>query len=822
MKKLVSLCAAVLLLFGAFAGGACQDGPDPSQSSLEEYADVWTEDGLTKILQNVDYEAPDRQTLSIGMAKNESEGAQIIVAAKKDIASYRVEISDLKSGENTIPKDDIKIYTEKYTAIEKKSNSLEGFRVGDRIPDALIPVESIVEYGDDQIVSGDNQGFYVDVKTDEDTAAGVYTGTITLTLDDKSAAYPVEVTVWDFTVDSEDAPQNYWAMYNRSEWGTPEWDASDEMAETYFEFMLDYRMNSELPFSGVGGPERYVELLRKYYHHDNFSAYRFHYEYLYSEYRGIQTKLDCNLLKDYLKAVVRASLEDKVNYLDKAFVYFVSLIDEPSTTSAFEECERMSQAYGLVLQDTDTELKMELSANPDYDYYLDTVRDTLLNIPNLLTYSSVVHYDRLKDYDIGYYTTCMQMQYANSEERRAEYAETSFGGNYWWYTCTGPINPYPSTHIDDYGVSARLIGWMQNIYGVQGYVNWNTSVHFGADGTLFEDLYTHPTIYSGGWSNGDGFILYPGRPYGIDGPVPSMRAIAFRDGMEEYSYLAEYKERMSDFGGDLGESLLLMTSELFSGTRVLVQESDLFMEVRAALANSIVNADEQDIVIGSVEFARGKAQVTFRAKSGVTNIRYGGAVLEPADGLYMLEVDLSQSTVLELSYEAEGENRTYSYVLSGEYESVLDCEEVAEGVYVNSLSSLELNTDAAFSVSGNSYKLTLQGEDNPASNVHPNFSFDASLFNGGKLSKVSSVMFSLYSTDPSPRTFSVYVFDGSTETYVCDFEVREGWNEITIRGLGSLPSSDSLSRILIRTDNFYQEGGIVYYLDAVSLLKTRD
>ena len=44
------------------------------------------------------------------------------------------------------------------------------------------------------------------------------------------------------------------------------------------------------------------------------------------------------------------------------------------------------------------------------------------------------------------------------------------------------------------------------------------------------------------YPNGDGYILYPGKKYGLDTPIPSVRSEALRDGVEDYEYYAKLEE----------------------------------------------------------------------------------------------------------------------------------------------------------------------------------------------------------------------------------------------------------------------------------------
>lgn len=46
--------------------------------------------------------------------------------------------------------------------------------------------------------------------------------------------------------------------------------------------------------------------------------------------------------------------------------------------------------------------------------------------------------------------------------------------------------------------------------------------------------------------SGDGSLLYPGKPVGIDGPVASQRLAVIRDGIEDYDYLCLAEELLGE------------------------------------------------------------------------------------------------------------------------------------------------------------------------------------------------------------------------------------------------------------------------------------
>ena len=56
-------------------------------------------------------------------------------------------------------------------------------------------------------------------------------------------------------------------------------------------------------------------------------------------------------------------------------------------------------------------------------------------------------------------------------------------------------------------------------------------------------------------ANGDGYILYPGRKYGIHGPIGTMRLEMIRDGQEDYEYLYILEELLKGYNEKFGINL---------------------------------------------------------------------------------------------------------------------------------------------------------------------------------------------------------------------------------------------------------------------------
>ena len=92
MKKRIGM--TLLAIVSALSFVCCTDKKSVEASDI---ADVWTATGTERILGDKDYSTRYGQKTLYNLAfQNEYECAQIIVSAKKDVAYYDIEISDLQ------------------------------------------------------------------------------------------------------------------------------------------------------------------------------------------------------------------------------------------------------------------------------------------------------------------------------------------------------------------------------------------------------------------------------------------------------------------------------------------------------------------------------------------------------------------------------------------------------------------------------------------------------------------------------------------------------------------------------------------------------
>ncbi len=815
MKKRINLTVLTIAMALSFSSVLTSCSLTGSNSD-----NIWVTDGLTLVEQDEVFTGEKKQTMDISLAKAEYEGAQLQLYAEDKIIAYDVTVSDLYSENAVIPKEDISLSVEKYIELTAQASKKNPYGVGAKVPDALIPLETIKEYGENFVEKGLNQGIYVEVKTRENTAAGEYTGTITVTVNGVKHYIPLNVTVWDFVLPAQNDVMNFWGMFNWADWGGYEMDCSMEMAETYFEFLLDHRVCSDLiPHYGFDGAEAYVETLRKYWNHTGFNSYRFYYEYKYGVYDGIECWYDGDKLRKYLVAVAKASAEDKQNYLSKTYFYFSSVIDEPSSQEAFKKVELVAQATEAVIRDANEQAKVELVGTDGYGYYVENVEKTLLEIPNLITTNNGPYYPLVNGYDIDNMNFCISGGGLTSDPSIPK-REQEKGKDIWAYTGMTSEFPQIDFGLESYRLQGRLIGWYLQEHNMAGYLNWAACIHNDSAGRNFFDPYTKDLVFGDTFTVGDGWIIYPGRPYEIYGPVGSIRLKSFRDAMEDNAYLQLFTELYAEKGLDAKSELDEYYDQLLYAEKALFlvcEDTAKFNSIRSALGERIAKLDSSDVYFGSATKNNNLVTISFAVSNEVTAVEYKGKTLTSQNGLYTLEVDLGETETLSLTLVKGQERITVSKKIVETFTLINDLNTLEKSIFKATAGSIiELNTDKTYSVEGNSLKVTLKGHETD-NTFRPGIYFNIADL-GVDISQVDDLCLSVYSENDE-LSFNIYVVGTGGEELVQSVTLQNGWNVITLNKAYYVIGED-IKSIRIRTpENISNPAGITFYIDHLSVTK---
>lgn len=668
MRKKLSLILAMLLSFGIVGCNDKDNNPtnDVAYGSLSD-AVLWGTTATEKILQDVNGIYDDVKTeaiISVDAAKGEYESKQIIISAKDKKLVYTVETFELQNADGEkFSKENIEVFHEKYLNLTSKYDDTDT-PLG-RYPDALIPYENIVEAGENVVEPNENQGVFFRFNVPIDQKAGLYTGKAKITIGGESKEIPITLNVWDLTVSEENHSRSL--FLTRWYQSSGELDTTQAMLDKYTNALYEYRLNgSDILQDTAHTPadiKEYVELAYEHMQNPKCST-------ISIPGKQVEIGFDANCFKSYLLAFANKSFETNYNMMQK-LAFYENYIDEPQMWNGLESVKIVSQRFRTCIEQVATILEEDSTIDSPIK---EEVIASLRKIPNIIT----AHYD--KYYEPYVDTWCPTFSFYDSPVEREQYADQE---EKWWYGCIDPRAPYPTYHIEDTLLSARLESWMKAEYNVVGNLYWAVNVYGEYTGEKYVDIEDY---YTGNASrfpavNGDGWLFYPGKRYGIDGPVGSLRLEAIRDGLEEYELIYELNnnyERVSSIISSEAENesfnsdkvLSVLTSSLYTGTRVLAKNDSFYASRNALYQLARLNQKAGVCVADFYDTGYGQYIFTLVAPEGVT-MKQGGSVLQAEKTIagynkYIVNVDLTNNqNSLNIVAEVDGDSYEYTQYVGG-------------------------------------------------------------------------------------------------------------------------------------------------------------
>ncbi|MBO5480173.1 MAG: DUF4091 domain-containing protein [Clostridia bacterium] len=636
MKKIKRQLLSLLIVGVVLSGSACNSGETPTQWGNVSDATLWGAPATEKILQDVDEGYEDIRTdarIALTTVKGEYEAQQIIISAKDKNLKYEVSVHDLQSesGEE-FPAENIEIFHEKYIEVTKNWET-NGLPLG-WYPDALVPVENIKAVGENVIKAGDNQGLYVRFNVPVTQAAGVYTGTFTLKIGETSTNIPITLNVLDLAVSQETHAQSHFAV--NYQYFRGELEQSQTMYETYAKKLMEYRLSPGIVMEKVTTKaedvDYYVDTAYEWMTQYGCNTVDIPYGSAVDAETGKAT-INKNTFALYIKAFAEKSFETGYNMFDKLITRTGTLIDEPHGHGG-------GVSKVQVVTDDWREVKAEVSAEIEADESITSPikAEVVQGIRDLI---DVVTTWWTEEYAPYVETFCPGFASYDTEVGRAHYANQA---KRWFYGCINPRAPYPTYKIDDTLISARSVGWMQAEYDVIGNLYWTTTLYQkDINGTYYdiEDYYGDPERF--GRTNGDGLLFYPGKIYGVDGPLVSMRLETIRDGIEEFELLyalkAKYTEKIEQLNEnganihlDIEKIIHSLTQKIYNGTHVS-GTSETFQAARDMMLQLCLLLENTDTyLIDFTDDGYGNATFEFLVKGDAT-VSFNGSAATASETL---------------------------------------------------------------------------------------------------------------------------------------------------------------------------------------------
>ena len=663
-KKLIVLLLSLLL--GVSGLTACKND-DVSKNTEPGEITFWSTYATEKVLQNRTDLYDDVKldaAVEVLACKGEYESAQVIMTAEKDVASYNAELtSDLIGPDGaTFSKENIDLRHQKYIQVSKIHSSHNAPPVG-WYPDALLPLETAVAYGENTIKAGENQGLYVTFNVPVEQKAGEYAGTLKIIYDGQEELIPVRLTVCDFTISQTTRSQSYFNLGFSQHLG--ELDSTQESWRRYVEELLKYRIApSNVMRNAAQATDAWMEAYVD-------EAYDLVKNYDMSTINSpFKTGTD---LSRFLVKLAQKSIEEKINLLE---IVIVKGTDEPSINT-LNEVKKLTESFhsGVAAAIGQFDGLKAVTATEKYaagelDAFVSELKASAKKIP----YTIALTYSRNDETNAaGIDTYCPQFDKYDTPESRALYDDQAEKGR-WWYGCISPRPPYPTYHTEDTLISARSVGWMMSEYDIVGNLYWSATVYARWDGSTYHAIEDY---YSGLADrflncNGDGYLFYPGAPYGLDRPVASLRLEAIRDGNEEEVLL--YVLRAADMAAGRSPDAIQrdVSNLIYSGTKVRYNNiSEQFAVARKAMIQlAMLAKSPAGVFITDVQDDnRGTITYKITAKKGYELKNAGTALEGTLNGdftEYVVPIRMENDrNAISLSVSAEGKEYAFNYDLGG-------------------------------------------------------------------------------------------------------------------------------------------------------------
>jgi hypothetical protein len=480
-----------------------------SYSCMRKNCTVWVASPWQQVMRSTP--PGDLQTVTIKAAANEYEPFRLIIhnSGNAPLKDLNVKISSLKSSLDGISSGNIRLFRANYVHIAKPSpdtKNLAGW-----YPDALIPFSGSgyeTENGDVTFVAepfsvdtAQNAEVWCDLFVPRGTKPGIYTGFATVTIGKSNIAeIPVNLTVWDFELPEKIAMLSYFGSMHESAVKLMGLESGSEqflkMEMLYEKELLKNRAVPSTPDNvwpqwnekeGIiekGETERIKRLVEE----DHFNALDIPFRY----------KNEPKKCKAYLKAT--ADWLRKLGYLNMSYIY---LEDEPNDARQYN----MVREQGALIKSADPEIgrlctEQTITSNPAWGTLYGAVD---IWCPLWGLWDEPTANERLsKGEKLWSYTALRQ----------------GAVGTPWWEIDMDPVN-------------FRTPSWISWKYNITGFLYW-ASVYWGDNKTL-QSVWENPVYNKDFW--GEGVLLYPGKPAGIKGFVPSIRLKLYREAEEDFEYM---------------------------------------------------------------------------------------------------------------------------------------------------------------------------------------------------------------------------------------------------------------------------------------------
>jgi len=520
--------------------------PRPS-NPVKRGCAVWTADSMRRVtpLTYPSEAEMGQRGISLDLARNECESAQILLTAADPLRGATVELTPFLGAGRLMLDGDVTWAREGYILRERPLcphpcgvSAEEGW-----IPDPLLPPQPF------DVRAGATQGIWLTVRVGDGAKPGTYDGQAVLSAEGKTLKrMPVTIRVRD--------------VRNPRTFGMP----------TAFCVMDG--------FTKAQYPGRFEEMKRKT--HDLMLSHRLNPDDIS---RTEPPRIE-DLLHAREKGMNRFNILNLVPKPEKPAKWVCYSPVEVYTPAFYEELKARLTPYVAELRKNGLEKNAYLYGFDErvHDFYpaIDALCKKLkADFPDIPVMTTAMMFRDMRNgasypcQDTTDWFCPLTSVYdpALAAKLRAQ------GRQVWWYVCCGPTYPYANFASVEYPlIESRLLGWMTYRYQSDGLLYWHVNLWPDAPPLKTGDTFL-PTWRAENCNGmlGDGQLLYPCE----DGPVPSIRLANIRDGIEDYEWLALLERRA---GRTAAETV---AAELIRGMADFERAPEALRKTRMKLADAL-------------------------------------------------------------------------------------------------------------------------------------------------------------------------------------------------------------------------------------------
>ena len=530
---------------------------------------------LAKIYRDLPFDGTPGKTLIVRLARNETEGAQVVLRSPVTVRNVRIAVSPFTGPDGAV--------------LPPARPYLVGFV---KSPPPSYPVREESKWRPDPmqldpapftLEANAWQPLWVDLATAPDQKPGIYRGHLRVTGDGmKALDIPLEAEVWPFTLPAKMTFPTVFVWSNNIRHLVY---TKDKQAHAEYTAYRDGRLD-EKEFRTEG-----ARLLRQ------------------AEQRSRDLLLDHRIMPDNLYccpprlpfvADIRHGLERGGSIFNIVYVGHI-----PGIRAGEPYPEKSKRNLMIALRAEVAKYRKAGLLEHGYIYALDEVnadswaaaRDILGTIKK--EFPDIPIITTLRDYTFGIDSGLRELVDAwvpvtvQYDKHRAEAAAARKAGKkVWYYVADYPEYPYANLHVEDPASAPRLlVGFMARQQKSDGFLYWQTTSWKQSTPLVTRWPLTEHTGESAVPSHtGAGMLMYP-TP---DGPVPSLRMKYLRDGLEDYEYTVLLRkidpEKLSPEDRKPFQRLLDVPAAVSSGMTEYDQTGEALSNYRLELGRFLAKA----------------------------------------------------------------------------------------------------------------------------------------------------------------------------------------------------------------------------------------